>query len=301
MSPQKKVLTVLVLTFLFGSSAAVRGDQPKDEAAIRKSVESYAAAYNTQDAKLLAAHWLPDAVYIDPDTGAEVVGSAAIEKHFATLFAKAKNVKLVVNVESIRFVSPHVAVEQGTASVLGPDKNPEKTSYKAIHVLRDGKWLLDRVSEQDEPVVLSNYEKLKELEWLVGNWVDDDDEANVETTCKWSKNQNFLIRTYSISVGDRIKDSGLQIIGWDPTTKRIRSWIFDSDGGFGEGVWSKKGKRWYVQANETLANGKKASSTDIITVINKDSFTWQATNRQADGVLLPNVHEVLLIRKPDAR
>jgi uncharacterized protein (TIGR02246 family) len=300
MSQQKKVVMV-VLTFLWGSSAAVYGDQAGDEAAIRKSVESYAAAYNQHDAKMLAAHWLPDAIYIDPDTGAKAVGRAAIEKHFAMLFAKVKNGKLVVNVESIRFVSPHVAVEQGTASVLGLDTNPEKTSYNAIHVQRDGKWLLDRVTEREEPIVLSNYEKLKELEWLVGNWVDDDDAADIETTCKWSKNQNFLIRTYSISVGDQIQASGLQIIGWDPAGKQIRSWIFASDGGFGEGAWSKKGNRWYVQSHETLSNGKKASSMSIITFIDKDSFTWQATNRQADGMLLPNAHEVLLVRKPDGQ
>jgi len=67
-----------------------RADQAEDEAAIRKSVASYTAAFNQQDAKALAAHWLPDAVYTDANSGATAAGRAAIEKHFAKIFAKAK-------------------------------------------------------------------------------------------------------------------------------------------------------------------------------------------------------------------
>ncbi len=34
---------------------------------------------------------------------------------------------------------------------------------------------------------------------MIGNWVDndDDDETTVEVACRWAKNQNFLVRTYS--------------------------------------------------------------------------------------------------------
>ena len=30
-----------------------------------------------------------------------------------------------------------------------------------------------------------------------------------------------------------------QRIGWDPAAKQIRSWEFDSEGGFGEGTWGE--------------------------------------------------------------
>ena len=52
---------------------------------------------------------------------------------------------------------------------------------------------------------------------------------------------------------DRIDMAGMQIIGWDPAAKQIRSWVFDSDGAFGEGVWNKQGNRWYIQSTGTLA------------------------------------------------
>jgi uncharacterized protein (TIGR02246 family) len=288
------LLGVLGLCWL---AAAARGGQADDEAAIRKTAESYVAAFNKHDAKSLAAHWLPEAVYADPDTGSQLVGRPAIEKHFASMFAKQKDMKLAVKVEAIKFVSPHVAVEHGSVVVTAGKQPPETSNYTAVHVKRDGKWLLDRVTEEDPPVHHSSYEKLKDLEWLVGSWVDQDDRADVETTCQWSKNQNFLVRSFSISVRDDLKMSGMQIIGWDPAAKQIRSWVFDSEGGLGEGMWHKKGDRWHIQTKDTLPNGQKSSSVNILTMVNKNSFTWQSVNRQSAGQVLPNAPEIVVVRK----
>jgi|SRR5579862_5608123 len=282
------------------ATGQTRTDQAEDEAAIRKMVQSYTAAFNQRDAKALAAHWLPEAIYVDPDSGKNVVGRAAIEKHFAGVFKDLKNATLAVAVESIRFVSPHVAVEQGIATTVGLTKEPDKSSYTAIHIKRDGKWLLDRVTEEEVPTVVSNYEKLKDLEWMIGTWIDDDDDdaTTIEITCKWAKNQNFLVRNFSVSIRDRIATSGVQIIGWDPSAKQIRSWVFDSDGGFGEGMWTKKGKSWQIYSKDTLANGQKNSEVNIVTSVDKNSFTWQSVDRQAGGQLLPNIAAVRVVRKP---
>jgi hypothetical protein len=153
------------------------------------------------------------------------------------------------------------------------------------------------VSEEQPPTVQSNYEHLKELEWMVGTWVDQDEQVTIETNCHWAKNQNFLIRSFSVSARDRIRLSGMQIIGWDPANKRIRSWVFDSNGGFGEGQWSKKGKAWHVQTTGTATDGRKVSSVNIITYVDNDSFTWQIVNGQIGDELVPNVDEVLVVRQ----
>jgi uncharacterized protein (TIGR02246 family) len=281
------------------ATGQTRADQAEDEAAIRKMVQSYVAAFNQRDAKALAAHWLPEAIYIGPDSGKNIVGRPEIEKHFAGVFKDLKNAKLAVAVESIRFVSPHVAVEQGIATTVGLTKDPAKTNYTAIHIKRDGKWLLDRVTDEQVPTVLSNYDKLKELEWMIGTWIDgdDDDSATIEITTKWAKNQNFLVRTFSVLIRDRIATSGVQIIGWDPTAKQIHSWVFDSDGGFGEGIWTKKGKSWHIYSKDTLANGQKNSEVNIVTSVDNNSFNWQSVDRQAAGQLLPNIGPVRVVRK----
>jgi hypothetical protein len=201
---------------------------------------------------------------------------------------------------SIKFVSPNVAIEQGTAKVLRPQGEPEETEYSAVYVKRDGRWLLDRVSEEEPPVVHSNYEHLKELEWMIGTWLDQDEQSSIETNCHWAKNQNFLIRSFSVSVGDRISLSGMQVIGWDPAAKRIRSWFFDSDGGFGEGAWNKKGQTWNVQTVGTRADGVKVSSVNVMKMLNNDQFTWQIVNGQAGDDLVPNTEEVLVVRQKTA-
>ena len=84
------------------------------------------------------------------------------------------------------------------------DQVVEQSEYTAVYVKRDGKWLLDRVTEEDVIEVPSHYEQLKDLEWMVGHWVDQDDAATVVTDCNWSRNENFLIRTFAVQIGDNI-------------------------------------------------------------------------------------------------
>jgi hypothetical protein len=106
-----------------------------------------------------------------------------------------------------------------------------------------------------------------------------------------------MVRWFAVSVRDRVDMAGVQIIGWDPSTQQIRSWVFDSDGGFGEATWRKKDQSWYVHAKGTLSDGRKASSVNIITYVDENTFTFQSVDRQTDGELLPNVDEVVVVRK----
>src|SRR4029078_9540397 len=228
-------------------------DQADDEAAIRKSDDAYVEAYNKQDAKALAALWSPDALYGDPDPVDEAVGREEIEKEFAETFKGSKDAKLAVDVKAIKFLSPNVAVESGTARILRPKEGPDESTSSALFVKRDGKWLLDRVTEEETPAAAapppSNYEHLKDLEWMVGSWIDndEDEDATIQTGRNWCETQNFMTRSFAVVVGDQVNMSGMQIVGWDPGSKQIRSWVFDSDGGFAEGKWTRKGNRWVIQ------------------------------------------------------
>ena len=293
------ILAVCV-TVIYGARTTTAADQAADKAAIEKAIESYTAAFNARDAKSLAAHWSPEAVYINPLTGSQVEGHEAITNEFAAILAELKETKLAVDVESIQFISPGVAVENGVAKLIPADGQPQEASYTAIHVKRDGKWLLDRVTEEEVPVILSHYGQLKELEWMIGTWVDDDDQDRIETKCEWTRNKNFITRSFTVSVQDRVDMAGMQIIGWDPAAKQIRSWVFDSDGGFAEGRWTKKDNRWYITTTGTLAVGSKASSVNVITNVDDNQFKWQSVNRAVGGALLPNIDEVLVIRAQTA-
>ena len=198
---------------------------------------------------------------------------------------------------SIQFISPGVAVEHGTAKLTVADQTLENSEYTAVYVKRDRQWLLDRMTEEEIVAPPSHYEQLKGLEWMVGRWVDQDDKASVVTECKWARNNNFLVRTFEVQVRDRIDMSGMQIIGWDPVAKQIRSWVFDSDGGTGQGTWTKKENRWYVQQSGVLHDGRKSSAVNVFTYLDENTFTLQSINRTVDGELLPNVDEVKITKE----
>lgn len=271
--------------------------QSDEEAAIHKAVASYVLAFNKADAKAVAAMWSPDAVYINPQRDERVVGREAIEKQMAETFAETKGIKLEATTTSIQFISPGVAVEHGLAKLSQADDTLEQSEYTAIYVKRDGQWLVDRLTEEEIVTPPSHYEQLKDLEWMVGRWVDQDDLATVVTECKWARNNNFLIRTFEVQILDRIDMSGMQVIGWDPAAKKIQSWVFDSDGGFGQGTWTKRDDRWYVQQSGVLHDGRKSSAVNIFRKLDDNNFTLQSVNRTVDGELLPNVNEVRITKE----
>ncbi len=281
-----------------GALSASAADGAADKAAIEKAIESYVAAFNASDAKALAEHWSPEGVYMSRPSGDQIVGREAIEKEFAALFDEVKGAKLEVSTESIEFVSPNVALEQGRATVLRPNDSPLESSYRVVYVRRDGKWLIDRVGEDEEaPARPSHYEQLKDLEWLVGDWIDREGGEAVKTECQWTRNRNFLTRAFTVSIEDRIDMAGMQVIGWDAARQQIRSWVFDSQGGFVEGEWKQSGDRWIVRSRATLSDGKTGSFTSILRPLDENSFGWQKVNRIVDGEILPNIDEVVIVRQ----
>lgn len=298
MKPVALGLVICSLTFHWLSPArADEGAASPDEAAIRTNAEMYVEAYNRRDSKSMASLWSPDAVYSDPTTGERIEGRDAIARHFDYLFAGSEDAKLAVTIGSVEFVSPNVAIEKGTAVVTYSDFEPESTNYSAVHMKRDGQWLLDRVSEEEAATPPpSHYEHLKELEWLVGAWVDADERVSIQSEIEWTRNRNFLRRSFGVVVRDQVDMSGMQVIGWDAAMKQIRSWTFDSDGGVTEATWTHKDGQWFIQNNGTLADGRKATSLNILTYVNNDTFRWESVNRELDGELLPNVEAVTVVR-----
>jgi uncharacterized protein (TIGR02246 family) len=236
-----------------------------------------------------------------PADGVRLVGRQAIEKEFEAAFAEHPGAVLAVKVDTIRFVTSEVAIEEGTAEVTSsPETTASRSGYAAVHVKRDGVWQIDSIRETDLPPAEETApgDHLSQLAWLVGDWADQGEGATVETSVTWTKNKTFLSYAFKVSTGNVDELEGTQVVGWDPVAKTIRSWMFDSEGGFGEGVWSREGDRWLVKFRQILANGRTASSTNVYSYVDDNTFTWQCIGREVDGEFLPNVDPVTLVRKP---
>ena len=289
----------MVAAFLLRTVSAAEAEKPAagtEESAIRVTIDSYVAAYNRGDAKAVAAHWSDSGEWISP-SGQRFQGKQAIEKEMQALFSGNKGVHIEVLNPSIRMVSPQVAIEEGTVRVIRPSEPPSDSTYLAVDVKEGGRWRLNTVRETDVPETQAASSQLQELAWLVGDWVDDSPEVDDAATVTWTKNKTFL--TYAFKISRRIGDvlEGTQVIGWDPVAGTIRSWMFDSDGGFGEGTWSKHENSWVVKFKQVLSDGRKASATNVYTIVDGNTFTWKSIGRKLDGQFMPNIDEVKMVRK----
>ncbi len=292
------LFTVCLAILSRGAFAAESDQSTDDEGAIRAAIASYVEAFNKGDATAVAAHWSETGEWIDP-SGTPIQGRDAILAEMKTYFAGDTKPHIELLDLSVQFLAPSVAVEQGTALVTRPGEAASESSYLAIHVRENGKWQLSSVRElAPRPLPPpSHYEQLRELEWMIGEWVDDQGGDSVSLRGEWTANRNFISRSFTVMIEDRIDMSGTQVIGWDPAANTIRSWVFDSDGGITEGVWTRRDDGWSIRAVGVLPDGRKASMVNIIRLIDEDTFTLQSVGREVDGELLPNIDEVTVIRR----
>ena len=213
------------------------------------------------------------------------------------LFAANKGLKVRIDVASVRFPAPDLAIEDGTSAVLAPDGTaPSRARYTNVLIKKDDQWLLSSVRE-DAYTDPSNHEFLRGLDWVIGEWVDERSEGPAgRVSFEWSPGQNFITSARTVEYKDASLDNGVQMIGWDPVAKQIRSWSFEADGGFGESVWTKEGAKWIVKTNATVADGSKVSATNIVTPVDANTVTWQSKDRTVDGKPLPDTKEIKMKR-----
>ena len=269
-----------------------------NEEAIRKTSETYAKAYGAGDAKAVAAHFTPDAEYVD-EQGNLFEGRLAIEEALTAFFAENSGYQLDIEIDTIRFVGPGVAIEDGTTTLTSPEgEATDYSHYTVVHVKTAGKWLAASVREQAPKDRREHRARLGQLEWLLGDWVDEDDDSIVDFSCQAVDNGNFLLRQFTVKIAGEEAMSGTQRIGWDPVNGKLRAWVFDSEGGYGEGTWHRDGDRWVLKTTGVTADGQTASNTSIYTFVSDHIMTWQAVDHEIAGVQLPDGEVVTIVRKP---
>jgi uncharacterized protein (TIGR02246 family) len=274
--------------------------QSATEKPIRDLVDAFAKAYSAPDLKALAACFTDEANVIDSD-GEATRGKQAVVEMYASALKENPDLKLEPKVEEIRFLTPDVARVEGQ-SRLSTDKGDasEFTRFSSLVLKRDGKWLVAEIREYPAPVEdVSTYDRLKELEWMIGDWVDESESVKASSNVSWAHNKSFLIRTYQVEVKGEKATSGTVFIGWDPQTGQIKSWLFDAAGGHGEGLWTRTGEKvWVVKAQGVLRDGRPTSATQIHTVLNNDSVKTSSIDRIIGGQIAPDIADVVMVRKP---
>ncbi len=272
-----------------------------DELAVQAAIKGFADAFNAHDAKAVAAHFT-DLAELENQVGHVTRGNSHIHDLFAKLFTDNPKVNLHLEIHTIRFLSSGLAVEEGFSTMTGGGAEGEHSAphidrYTITHVKHDGAWLVASARDWPPPPPTAE-QQLQQLAWLVGEWVDENSSTTVHTKYHWSKDNRYLMSRYEVKREGQPPVEGLQRIGWDPEARQLRSWTFDSVGGFNQGLWSRSGNRWVIKMTGVMADGQLRSSTNVLTRLSDDHATYQVRDRVVGGELQPDREPVPIVRKP---
>jgi len=285
------------------AAAAPAPRRDDDEQAVRDVVARLVKAYNGGDAEAIASLFTAEGEMID-DEGTRVQGRRAIEQDFAAIFQSHPKAKIEVAIDTIRFLGPTLAIEDGTSTVTyEPGGTSESGRYQVTYVKQDGKWLTG--SARELPDDETGTQALEQLGWLVGNWVDESPEALVKTSYRWTDNHRFLVGEFAVHIAGRAAMSGTHRVGWDPLAKKIRSWVFDSEGGFGESLWTVSQtdpntgapQQWIVKMSGVTRDGAVGSSTNFYTRLGEDRYSFESRDRVIGGQRTEDTPDIIVARE----
>ena len=278
------------------SSEDKPADVSPEMAAVLAKDRAYEAAYAKADVAALGGFFTEDAEYTSDD-GRIFIGRAAIETCLRSSFEINKGSKISIKADSVKVLTPDVAVEKGSTVVVSKTGDESEGRYTAIYLKKDGTWSMSQLIETPVPNPTPN-EMLSQLSWLIGDWTEADKDAgvSVNSNYQWARGGSFITRNVTVKRGDNPILEGWQIIGWDPVEEEIRSWTFDDEGGYSEGKWTREGQRWLVRETGYASDGGRTAADNTISKAGDDSFFWESGNRTLDGDPQPGIGRVEIHR-----
>jgi uncharacterized protein (TIGR02246 family) len=273
-------------------SAAV---SPLEKACLDEA-EATVRAFNAADATALASMFLESGELVDEQENL-TSGRAAITELFKAFFTRFPKAVLEMQVTSVRPVGEAMVVEEGERRITADEgAAAAQMRYVAIRSRQGDRWPIASYREFTDEPLPTPQEVLQSVAWLVGDWVDESPDARTSMRFAWSEDGNFLLGDYRISGPDG-ESTSTQRIGWDAVTGQLRSWTFDSDGGFSEGEWDPVEDGWVVKSEATMPDGTTGSATMTISVKDADHFVVRSGDRILGGVEQPDF-ECTIARKP---
>jgi len=289
-------LMVLVTALVaLPASAEDAGARKQDEQAIRATAKAYLATLAKGDPKALAEYWTADGYFIDELGNAKPASELAAEAK--QTIGQGPKPESKATVSKIHFLTADVAIEDGTSEVALPDAKgvlPVRGHFHATWVKQDRRWRLASLCEI--PIASPADQRLADLDWMVGTWTADSGGVTLEVIVQWNATGTFLLRDMKAIDDGKVVLRGSQRIGWDPLTRKLKSWSFDSDGGYGEATWTRDGDSWVGQATDVLSDGRQSSATTVITFDGKDIFTRKVLAGRVEGEPTPD-QEVRFTRR----
>jgi uncharacterized protein (TIGR02246 family) len=272
-----------------------------DEEAVAQAAGGLGKAYNEHNGKGFAAAFTAEGEYVD-ENGNVFHGRKAIEDEFANLLKANPDSSIELALVSLRTIAPGVMAADGTTHLTRKKGEPSVAGRCSLVCTKDGnKWLiasLREVAEDEEHA--SHHEQVRQLEFLVGDWVNQGGHSDVHFTCRWDEGLNFLVRDFAVHVAGQKTMTGTQRIGYDPLTGHLRAWIFDSAGGYADGYFHRDGDIWILKTTGVTADGQMASGTQMFGQIDPHRLSWKPVDYVIGGEQVPDIPPVTIVKKPPA-
>jgi uncharacterized protein (TIGR02246 family) len=155
--------------------------------------------------------------------------------------------------------------------------------YLCVWSKADDKWQVASVREFADDPPPTPHELLQPLAWLVGDWVSEGGDSVVRISYRWSDDGNFLLGDYKVTANGQTSMDSVQRVGWDPLRQQVRSWLFDSDGGYGEGEWTAFEDGYLIRSSAVMPDGSIGSANIEAQKLSDAQFVLKGTNRIVAG------------------
>lgn len=265
--------------------------------AVEKAELATIAAFNKGDAAALAALFAEKGELVD-ENGNVFAGREQITRLFKAFFERFPKAELQMEVTGVRTVGDSLAIEEGVRLITVPDSDvAAQVRYAAVRDKVGDSWPIASYSEFADDPAPTPAEMLSAVSFLVGDWIDESPEGKTTINYRWEDDGNFLLGDYTLAVAGMPQSRSHQRIGWDPLEGVIRSWTFDSDGGYSTGEWVPTEAGWVIKSDATMPDGTTGSATVTVTPTDADHFIVRSSDRIIGGVDEPEF-ELTVARRP---
>ena len=249
---------------------------------------AYQDAFNAGSADKVATLHTQDAEWVDSD-GNIYSGRDAIRAVLAKAFAAAPGRTIEFAVEKFRPLADNVILETGSASVIAPDGERSVSAYTTVYTKEGDEWRIAQITETAPVVEASPASELAALGWLEGKWRGENAKRPVTLEISPAQNGSFLTIKYAFGENGA-EGTSTEVVGYDAAEDRVRSWTFDSAGGFSEAAWQQDGANWLLVSKSVNPDGTRGSSQlEIRPAADGQSFSVEGYNRESGGVPMPKI------------
>lgn len=277
----------------------VSAEQGAMEAEVMKASKQLMDAFNNGSVDGVLGVFLPDGELID-DSGTVHLGHEELKNLVSQFFAAYPGAKTQAEIESIRVVGG-LAMVDGSRIISDKDgKGLSVLRFATVWKKTDAGYKLASLRDVSVPLPPTPHEALETISWIVGQWVNEGTDAKVDLNYRWAEDGNFIVGDILITANEKVVMKSFQRIAWDAHEGKFRSWTFDSDGGFGEGLWYPTPNGWALTSKAVAPDGSRGTATVRIQSDSKDRFNVLGTHRVSEGNEEPDYSYTVVRRPPES-